>query len=297
MSDSPIFDRLSRERDYARMVEPVKVNVWPTIEEPPAVPEKETPSFMAPGAWMAKAVPSVGPKPVKMSRTVDPEEAEEKYGCFAGFMHFFQDEFAKVYPTAYDVSVHTKEEIEFGAVTVTIEGTIPGMEQVGWIKAPTDEEMAAELRVNPFEKALLKRYGPKTELRTDGHGVKLKKPVEAPDYIGPDAASFMRDAAAKFYEEHPEAVITHVEPVKKEDDVMVLHITAKEPPFPAAAEEFHIRGESSMPPVFRIEHKELQLPETLTSKQTALYQAMVDSKKPDPQFAAKLYRRTQKHEE
>ncbi|AWN05951.1 hypothetical protein SEA_THIQQUMS_88 [Streptomyces phage Thiqqums] len=293
MSDSPIFDQLDRERDYKRMVAPVKVNIWPRIEEPPAVPEKETPSYMAPGAWIAKMIPSVGPQPVKLWRTVDPEEAEEKYGCFAGFIQHFTGEFAKIYPTAYDVSVHTKEEIEFGAVTVTIEGTIPGMERVGWIKEPTEEETAAEMQPNPFEKAMLKHFGPSQGLRTDGHGVKLKKPVEAPDYIGPDLASLTRDAAAQFYAEHPDAVITHVEPLKKEDDALVLHITAKEPVDPPG-EIFHVRGTSSMPPVFRTEHKELELPETLTGQQMSLYQAMAASKKPDPLFAGKLYRRTQK---
>lgn len=288
--NTPIFDRLVGERGYDPKFPP-HLTKMPVLR---AEDREEVRGYMAPGAWIAKAVPrmsndereqlhkelgmdSILPRRKAMiEEIVDPEEAEEEYGSFAGFVSCMASKFEEKYPDGTGLVAQTQEDIATGKQRVSITGWVP-VQPAPWLPSEMwrmDNPMAP----STIEKATLKFFADSKgdeQLVARKKGIRLQKPVEeAPDY---SASDFVRDAAVQFYKDHPEAVITHVEPRKDGEDAFILHITAEEP-VRTSGEEFFIRGESSMPPVFRTEHKVMQFPERLTPEQfqaqKKLYEAL-----------------------
>jgi hypothetical protein len=169
-SDTPIFDRLAAERGYERLVDP-KVYRSPFdrfIPVTPAPVEEQKPSLtlhvtnlgvtakealenaqagaerlrqvMAPGMWMANPVPTVtAPREVFVMEVVHPEDAEEKYGSFAGFLEHFAAEFKKKFPNVENAAVSTSQNLD-GTVTASASGT----RKRGWTITDWAEEKYSE---------------------------------------------------------------------------------------------------------------------------------------------------------
>lgn len=112
VSNTPIFDQLSRELGYDRLVAG-----GPTVRLRPAK------SFIAPDAWTPRVVPQITPqKSAKLSVNVHPMELGGDYISVNEFLEARVEEFDKKHPNAIDVTVSTREELD-GSVTVVIEGT------------------------------------------------------------------------------------------------------------------------------------------------------------------------------
>lgn len=240
MSDTPIFDALDARRDYYRMLDkkrpaktpyvapralsqvPVPVKDENTMvlhvvagEEPPEMVE-------APKAWIAKEIPVVDPKNIRLSEDIEPEEAEEKYGTFAGFVQHKVEEFHEKYPTYK------------GKVEVTVSSNIDGTERVT-IKADVEDTEGRGVR---FVKPLPKRQVTE-DFIVRGLAEKLppvKKNIVSilspeDDMVTPSPTwdEIQKGIYEDFAQKHPDAFITDAKLLTEADGSAKLEITAIEP--------------------------------------------------------------------
>jgi hypothetical protein len=124
VSNTPIFDQLSRERGYDRLV-----TGGPTVRlRPVEPPVRGVMSFMRPEAWTARALPKVtSPKDTnaRLKVNIHPleAEAENPEGVY-GFVQTRIAEFEAKHPKAQNVTVSSIPELD-GTVTILIEGNEP----------------------------------------------------------------------------------------------------------------------------------------------------------------------------
>jgi hypothetical protein len=185
MSNEPIFERLAKEWGYDRMISdsparprfsrfmPVKPDAaWRGGRDI----ETGLPLLMHSGHWIkapvvegveklppAEEISQELPQNVSIFEIINPEDAEEKYGTFANFVHQKAVEFSELYPDAQNVVVSSTVQID-GMVNVTISGIQP---------APGTES---------FKKAHMKFVADLPE--GDPHVVRAKKKVQ--EWIEPE---------------------------------------------------------------------------------------------------------------
>lgn len=247
MSDTPIFDSLAAARGYYRMLDkkvPTASYVAPRALSPVPVPVKdqntmvlhlvageEPPDMVdAPKAWIAKEIPVVDPKNIRLSEDIEPEEAEEKYGTFAGFVQHKVEEFHEKYPTYK------------GKVEVTVSSNIDGTERVT-VKADVEDTEGRGVRlVKPL---------PKRQVTEDfivrGLAEKLppvKKNIVSifspeDDMVTPSPTwdEIQKGIYEDFAQKHPDAFITDAKLLTEADGSAKLEITAIEPKMEDVPEE------------------------------------------------------------
>lgn len=124
--NTPIFNQLKAERGYDPTFPKHYMRAGlPYSMDLPKPAQEASRGFLAPGAWIAKKVPTMAPreKNARLKVNIHPEEAEHvnTYGM-EGFIRARLNEFNEKHPNAMDVVMSTKDEID-GTVTILIEGT------------------------------------------------------------------------------------------------------------------------------------------------------------------------------
>lgn len=250
IGNTPIFDQLARERSYDRLVARGDTSLQPVFKYAAVSLADRTSSFMSPGLWIAKPVPHMNPEQVELKETVNPEEAEEEYGCFQKFIDHEVEEFTKRYPNAGEVSVTTTPQVIDGSITVIVSGIDPGV---------ADE---------PFDKVRLRFFGDKIgdeeQIRTKSGVLLQKRFLDPPDVaevstIGEIFKDVVEDATRTFYEAHPNAVITNMTPKKNPDGTVTMGIEAVEPkidghtPEGLAKQQLELYRKMAISPVIPVE--------------------------------------------
>lgn len=197
VSNTPIFDQLvaelaARGKRYENLV-----------ANPPEhlrrIPKSES-VFTAPGAWMAKPVPKIAPKPnARLKVNVHPLDAEKDCGSWEQFVRARLDEFNRKHPNAMNVTMHTSERFADGTIDITIEGVeVPGVKLVkkpGWSDYTQEKHTAA---------------------LPPGFQIEAEKWADA-------AMAWVHHMYGDFVRDHPNAVITSSE--FDNNGTMVLHAT------------------------------------------------------------------------
>lgn len=223
VSNTPIFDRLARERGYDRLVNDNPIGN-PFGHQVPAE------GVLAAGAWMAKTVPVMEPETVTFTENIDPERAEDEHGSFHQYMDDVVVDFYMAHPGAENATITSIGELD-GTFTINITAII---RKHNWIDAAVFE--AAELKDMahvPFEaeRKFMTGVDVSTEVMEKKFGIRLKKNNEPPEVpsFGELISSFVTDATKEFREEHPTAVITAIKPHGNEDGTMGMTFEAIEP--------------------------------------------------------------------
>lgn len=122
VSNTPIFDQLKAERGYDPKFPPNVVRPFSMDLPKPAQEAAAVRGYMAPGAWMAKPVPTINePEPVKLVVNFHPLDLEKDYPDEATFLRERVEEFGRKHPDATNVVMFTKEELD-GTITLSIKG-------------------------------------------------------------------------------------------------------------------------------------------------------------------------------
>lgn len=183
VSNTPIFDQLARERGYERMIANGPVNLRPVFKNFKQPLPQRTRSYTAPGAWIVKPVPRMGPETVSVSDNLDPASLVQAYINPVDFVRDLTEEFNERYPNARNIEVSAVNEIN-GSVTYTVSGKLGG-----WLPEPTAEQMLKEMSTSPFERATLEYFAGKKggpdKVRQKSRGVKLHP---RPSELYPDLA-------------------------------------------------------------------------------------------------------------
>lgn len=155
--------------------------------------------FMAPGAWMAKPVPVMTPEEPKIEETFDPAVLEEQAINPHLHVQTIVKKFTAKWPNAAPVHITRLDNLD-GTVTIKV------------TQGQTDKAVNADPK-SAVVKQLSEVDGLKIPPITSGHLV----------------SGIVENVTKTFYREHPEAIITSMEPVKHDDGSITMKIEAVEP--------------------------------------------------------------------
>lgn len=147
VSNTPIFDQLSRERDYDRMVVG-----GPTL---PLRPVRQ--NYTSPSAWVAKALPDLSVpakgRNAKLMVNFHPLDAEESCGSVEQFFEERKAEFFRKHPNAIDVMMMVEDRVDG-----TRDLVIAGYESTGIVLAKKPEnDWFAEHKTEPVPEEMKSR--------------------------------------------------------------------------------------------------------------------------------------------